>query len=71
MRYLICLVALLLLGCKEAPPVDVDGRYIKHIERNKITFEDGQILKLNAKKGSKTIYLIRHAEKDTLPEKNR
>ena len=70
MRYLICLFVLISLGCKDASPVAVDGKYIKDIERNIITFEDGSSIELNNEKGSKTIYLIRHAEKDTLPEKN-
>lgn len=69
MRLLIGLLLLVALGCKQAP-VEVDGKYIQNIERNTITLEGGHVIDLNVEKGAKTIYLVRHAEKDTIPEKN-
>jgi len=69
MRLLIGLFVLFIIGCK---PTDIDpnGKYIKSIERNTITLEGGQDLELNNDVGSKTIFMVRHAEKDTLPTKN-
>ncbi|MDF1694875.1 MAG: histidine phosphatase family protein [Saprospiraceae bacterium] len=69
MRLFIGLIVLLALSCKQ-PEVVIDGKYIQDIERNKITLEGGHVLDLNNEKGSKIIYLVRHAEKDTIPEKN-
>lgn len=64
----ICILVLA-FGCKKKV-VDVNGKYISQIERNTITFEDGNILELDESEGSKTIYLVRHAEKDTIPKNN-
>ena len=69
MRLIIGIFILLLIGCKPAD-VDPNGKYISSIERNTITFEGGHTLELDNTAGSKTIYLVRHAEKDTTPKSN-
>ena len=69
MRLLLGVFILLSLGCKPSN-VDLDGKYIKSIERNIITLEDGINIELNVEEGAKVIWLIRHAEKDTIPETN-
>jgi len=68
MRIIIALCFLVALGCKPST-VDVDGLYIAEIAQNVISFENGKKLDLNVDNGAKTIYLVRHAEKDTLPSK--
>jgi len=69
MRLLIGIMILLAIGCKPAD-IDVDGKYIRSIERNIITVDGGHEIELNNEKGAKVIYLVRHAEKDTVPKKN-
>lgn len=69
MRILLGICILLAFGCKPKV-IDFNGKYISEIERNIITFEDGNTMELNNEDGSKTFYLVRHAEKDTLPKKN-
>lgn len=69
MRMIIGVIVLLVIGCKTSD-VDVNGKYIRSIERNTITVEGGYKIKLNNKVGSKVIYLVRHAEKDTVPKGN-
>ena len=69
MRFLILAIVCLAIGCKP-PVVDFNGKYIQSIERDVITVEGGHTLELNGEPGSKIIYLVRHAEKDTMPPNN-
>lgn len=69
MRFILGILALLIISCK-TDVVDVNGKYIQSIERNIITLEGGHTLELDNSKGAKTIYLVRHAEKDTIPKSN-
>jgi len=59
----------LTIGC-QTKEVDTDGMYIQSIERNVITLDGGHTIELNHDKGAKSIYLVRHAEKDTFPKQN-
>lgn len=69
MRWLLMAVVCLAIGCK-TEVVDVNGMYIKSIERNTIHLEGEHSIELDNEVGSKVIYLVRHAEKDTLPKGN-
>ena len=63
------MILLVLIGCK-TEVVDFDGKYIQSIERNTIILEGNHKIELNDDEGSKVIYLVRHAEKDTVPKEN-
>jgi 2,3-bisphosphoglycerate-dependent phosphoglycerate mutase len=69
MRLIIGIFILLIIGCKPTD-IDVNGKYVSSIERNTITFEGGHNLELDNANGTKTIFLVRHAEKDTIPKDN-
>lgn len=69
MRFLFGLLSILFIGC-QANDVSSVGKYITKINKNTVIFEDGSNLELENCESCKTIYLIRHAEKDTLPAKN-
>ena len=74
MRLLIGILFITLIGCKPSienvKPESVKGKYVSYVEQGVINFSDGSQAKLNTEKGSKVIYLTRHAEKDTVPAKN-
>ena len=63
------MIILVFIGCK-TEVLDFDGMYITSVERNTIFLEGGHEIELNDEKGSKVIYLVRHAEKDTVPKEN-
>ena len=69
MRILIGLFVLLCIAC-QPKDVTTTGKYIKNINENVVLFEDGSKLELDNCKTCKTVYLVRHAEKDTVPAKN-
>jgi len=69
MRLIVGIFILFIIGCKPEV-VDLNGMYIKSIERNKITLDGGYTIDLNNEPGAKIYYLVRHAEKDTVPKKN-
>jgi len=69
MRWLLGIFVLMAIGCKSTK-VDVNGKYVESIERNIITVDGGHNIELNSEMGAKVIYLVRHAEKDTIPKKN-
>ena len=69
MRLIIGLFILLSIGCK-TKDIDLNSKYIRSIERNIITLDGGYTIELDNTPESKVIYLVRHAEKDTLPKKN-
>lgn len=69
MRFILGVLILLAIGCK-TKEINLDGKYIETIERNQIKLDGGHTIDLNTEEGAKIIYLIRHAEKDTLPKTN-
>ncbi len=69
MRIILGLIVLLLAAC-QAKEVSTTGKYIKNINKNTVVFEDGTKLELDNCNTCRTIYLTRHAEKDTVPVKN-
>ena len=69
MRILLGLFVLLCIAC-QPKEVSTSGKYIKNIDKNFVIFEDGGKLELDNCKTCKTVYLVRHAEKDTIPENN-
>jgi len=69
MRIIIGLFVLLCVAC-QPKDVTTKGKYIKNINKNVVLFEDGSKLELDNCKTCKTVYLVRHAEKDTIPAKN-
>jgi len=69
MRLIIGLFILFIVGCKTTH-IDPNGKYIRTIERNTIILDGGFKIDLENAEGSKVIFLVRHAEKDTLPKKN-
>ena len=69
MKHLMLLFAcLFVISCSSKK--NTTGQYVKEIKQNVIYFEDGNRYKLDHTKGSKTIYMVRHAEKDTSGTKN-
>ncbi|MEM9547983.1 MAG: histidine phosphatase family protein [Bacteroidota bacterium] len=66
------LVLLFIVGCKpkEKKIVDYNGKYVEYIERNEIWLEGDIKISLTIENGAKVVYLIRHAEKDTVPKGN-
>jgi len=69
MRILIGLFVILYIAC-QPKEVSTFGKYIKKIDKNTVLFEDGNKLELDNCKTCKIIYLVRHAEKDTVPATN-
>lgn len=69
MKLILGAFILIFIGCKTAN-VDPNGKYVSGIERNTITLDGGHTIDLDNAKGSKVIYLVRHAEKDTVPKTN-
>ncbi len=71
MKYFFGFILFLIVGfgCK-SKSIIVDGKYISEIKKNIIHFEDGSTGKLDFQEGSKTFYLIRHAEKKREPRKD-
>ena len=68
MRIIFGLLLVVMIGCKPSKK-DLNGLYIRSIERNTITLDGGYEIELDASKNAKTIFLVRHAEKDTIPSK--
>jgi len=69
MRILLGLLLISIFSCNPAE-VSTEGKYVDKIIRNVISFKDGSELVLDSCEDCKTIYLVRHAEKDTIPKKN-
>lgn len=65
------LVLFMLTSCgpKELGVKDANGKYVSHLSGDKIVFEDDSFVTL-PKDVERTYYLIRHAEKDSLPKGN-
>jgi phosphohistidine phosphatase SixA len=61
----ICLITVLIWGCKENNPDTVKGKMIKAIKKEVVITESGEEINLGSDSLVKIIYLIRHAEKDT------
>lgn len=58
-------------ACKPSKaPADLTSKVIRSIGRSTIQFEDGSTYKLPQDSTVKIAYLIRHAEKDSLPANN-
>lgn len=69
MRIILGFIILILCAC-QPKEISTTGKYIKNIDKNTVLFEDGSKLVLDHCKTCKTVYLTRHAEKDTIPTKN-
>ena len=69
MRILVGLFVLLCIAC-QPKDVSTTGKYITNIDKNVVLFVDGSTLELENCKTCKIIYLVRHAEKDTVPANN-
>ena len=69
MRIILGFIILVLVAC-QPKDISTTGKYIKNIDKSTVLFEDGSKLELDNCKTCKTVYLTRHAEKDTIPEKN-
>lgn len=69
MRIILLLLALSIIACQPVAK-KVSGKYVSKIEQEVVTFDDGMKMNLPSGEGTKVIYLIRHAEKDTVPAKN-
>lgn len=69
MRIIFLFLALSIIACQPVAK-KVLGKYVSKIEQEVITFDDGMKMNLPSGEGTKVIYLIRHAEKDTVPAKN-
>ena len=69
MRFTLFLFAILCMAC-QPKDVTTKGKYIDSIKKNLVSFEDGSTLELANCNTCKTIYLVRHAEKDTVPPTN-
>ncbi|MEE9440266.1 MAG: histidine phosphatase family protein [Saprospiraceae bacterium] len=67
-RVLTLFVCFLVVSCK-TENINIDGSYIKEIRSNTIVTQNGQEVALSLNQGDKIIYLVRHAEKDTIPSK--
>jgi broad specificity phosphatase PhoE len=72
MRYSILIIySLIVVGCSQRPSSkaeEVNGKYVQNIDHYTINFEDGTTYDMNEKDTEKIYYLIRHAEKDSLPK---
>jgi len=69
MRLTLGLLIVLCIACQPKNN-STKGKYIETIVKDKILFEDGSELQLANCENCKTIYLVRHAEKDTSSGKN-
>jgi len=69
MRIIVLFITVLFVAC-QPKETSTTGKYINKIDKNIVHFEDGTKLELDNCKTCKTIYLTRHAEKDTVPKKN-
>lgn len=68
------LAAVFITCCKEesviVDPATVEGKYVAKIDHYTVSFEDGATYDMNEKETKKIYYLVRHAEKDTVPKGN-
>lgn len=57
------------IACKESQPSikSIAGSYVSTIKKDVITLDDGKTYSLDAGSESYVYYLVRHAEKDTVP----
>lgn len=69
MRILIGLILFSFMSCSKKQ-LQPDGKYINQIKHNLITFDDGSEYQLATGEDAKVVYLVRHAEKDTIPKNN-
>jgi len=70
--YLIAGIVLISIISCSPKPIDVisDGTYISAIKENIIVDQSGKEFKIELEEGDEIYYLIRHAEKDTIPADN-
>lgn len=69
--FIVCMLfpALIFIACKKTSPShDVNGQEISHVKGDTVFAKSGQYFVLDSMK--KVYYLIRHAEKDTVPKDN-
>jgi len=70
--YLIAGIVLISIISCSPKPIEVisDGTYISAIKENIIVDQSGKEFKIELEEGDEIYYLIRHAEKDTIPADN-
>jgi broad specificity phosphatase PhoE len=68
----IIILAIGFIACKEKEvikdPQNVQGKYVNEIDHYTIKFQDGTTFDLDEKTTRKVYYLVRHAEKDSIPK---
>ncbi len=67
--FVLCLV----ISCKSNPKVtinDITDKYLEEIKKDQLVMEDGKVFDLPLTDSSYVYYLVRHAEKDTIPKSN-
>jgi phosphohistidine phosphatase SixA len=68
---LLIITGLLIISCKQQQnpsPSEVNGLTIDYIDHYVIHFDDGSSYDMSEKETQKIYYLVRHAEKDTVPK---
>ena len=67
--YFIFCLFLMVVSCKESKPniQSITGLYVSEIKKDVITFDTGLEYDLEAGSDAYVYYLVRHAEKDTIP----
>ncbi len=74
MKWYFIVMVIFVLGCKMDQTIDstssLSGKYIDGIKHYKIHLKDGNSYDMNEKDTRKVYYIMRHAEKDSIPKGN-
>ncbi len=72
LNYLFVIIGLSVLwsSCKDTSTTAATTKAIKQIKQQTIVFDDGSEQRLSDKEIKQVFYLVRHAEKDTIPKDN-
>ena len=68
--FIILSFCLIIISCKEKPLTvdDITDKYVEFIKKDIITFDDGTSFTMDINDSTYIYYLVRHAEKDTIPK---